>query len=119
MGRGAMIARLVVPNVVPTPHSDEGTGHVPLGAAPQGVRRSIMCCLLLVSALAPAVVAEAEPARLVCPAFLVEIDPRLGAWSLVDAKSGVRWPTVGTAGAGKADGLEGAFDKVTSSARSV
>jgi hypothetical protein len=79
-----------------------------------------MCCLLLVSALASAVVAaEAEPARLACPAFVVEIDPRLGAWSLVDAKSGVRWPTEGTASAGKADGLEGGFDEVTSSARSV
>ena len=66
-----------------------------------------MCCLFLVPVLASAVVAaEAEPARLVCPAFVVEIDPRLGAWSLVDAKSGVRWPTEGTSSAGKAKGLK-------------
>ena len=66
-----------------------------------------------------AMAAEAQPVRLVCPAFVVEVDPRLGAWSLVDAKSGVRWPTAGTASAGKAKGLEGGFDKVTSDARSV
>jgi len=79
-----------------------------------------MYCLFLVSVLAPAAVAaEAVPVRLVCPAFVVEIDPRLGAWSLVDAKSGVRWPTTGTASAGKAKGLEGGFDKATSGARSV
>jgi len=76
--------------------------------------------LFLVSVLASAIVAaEAEPARLACPAFVVEIDPRLGAWSLVDAKSGVRWPTEGTSSAGKATGLEGEFDRVSSSARSV
>lgn len=79
-----------------------------------------MRCLFLVSALASAAVAaEAAPVRLVCPAFVVEIDPRLGAWSLADAKTGVRWPTEGTSSAGKAKGLEGGFDKVTSGAKSV
>jgi hypothetical protein len=79
-----------------------------------------MCFLFLVSVLASAAIAaEAEPVRLVCPAFVVEIDPRLGAWSLVDARSGVRWPTAGTSSAGKAKGLEGGFDKATSGARSV
>ena len=53
------------------------------------------------------------------PAFVVEIDPRLGTWSLVDARSGVRWPTEGTASAGKAKGLEGGFDKAASGTRIV
>ena len=79
-----------------------------------------MCCLLLVSVLASAAMAaDAQPVRLVCPAFVVEVDPRLGAWSLIDAMSSVRWPTAGTASAGKARGLEGGFEKVTSDARSV
>ncbi len=79
-----------------------------------------MCCLVLVSVLAAAAAAaEAERVRLACPAFVVEIDPRLGAWSLVDTKSGVRWPTAGTASAGRAKGLEGGFDKVATAASSV
>ena len=63
--------------------------------------------LLLLSALAPAVAAVDQPVRLACPAFMVEIDPRLGTWSLVDAKSGVRWPTEGTASAGEGERARG------------
>ena len=51
--------------------------------------------------------------------FAVEIDPQLGAWFLIDQKSGVRWPTEGTATAGKAKGLEGGFERVTTGAGSV
>ena len=79
-----------------------------------------MCSLVLVSVLtSAALTTDVQPVRLVCPAFSVEIDPRGGAWSLVDARSGVRWPTTGTASVGRAKGLEGEFDKVTAGTRTV
>ena len=88
---------------------------------PERIRKGSTSCFACSScpALAPAVAAVDQPVRLASPAFVVEIDPRLGTWSLVDARSGVRWPTEGTASAGKAKGLEGPFDKVASGKSSV
>jgi len=37
----------------------------------------------------------------------VEVDKTTGVWALIDARSGVRWPTAGMASAGAAQGLVG------------
>ncbi|MFV2066464.1 MAG: DUF5696 domain-containing protein [Pirellulales bacterium] len=55
--------------------------------------------------------ARADTRVLESPAMRVAIDPQTGDWSMVDKASGVRWPSEGTASAGSATGLEGAFDK--------
>ncbi len=75
----------------------------------------VLASLLVSAAIVPS---EPGPVRLAAPSFVAEIDPHTGTWSLVDAKSGVRWPTEGSASAGRAKGLEGGFGSVTSTARS-
>jgi hypothetical protein len=70
-----------------------------------------MFSLILIPTLAWAcdLALQGDTVRLEGRAFTVAIDPHSGAWFLVDHLSGVRWPTEGTASAGKAKSLEGGF----------
>jgi hypothetical protein len=50
-----------------------------------------------------------ETVRLDGRAMTIEVDTATGRWALADKRSGVRWPSKGTAGAGTARGLQGGF----------
>jgi len=54
--------------------------------------------------LAPGMAAGAGVARLSSDWLVVEVDEGTGGWTLLDKRSGVRWPSEGMAGAGDAPG---------------
>lgn len=66
--------------------------------------------IALVTLLADAGV-WAGTARLESENLRVEIDDATGRWRLLDKRSGVQWPTEGTAGPGQSPRLEGAFTR--------
>ncbi len=53
--------------------------------------------------------AQTAPLRLVSQSLVVEIEPDTGRWRLEDRRSGVHWPSAGTASAGAAPALAGGF----------
>ncbi|MGA2254038.1 MAG: DUF5696 domain-containing protein [Thermoguttaceae bacterium] len=60
-----------------------------------------------------------QAVRLASSSMLVELDGKTGNWSLLDKRSGVRWPTLGTASLGTGRGLEGDTRRIEASARSL
>jgi len=73
------------------------------------MRESVLVPLLL---LGVAMDAEGKTARLDGRTMTVEVDTQTGQWSLLDKRSGVRWPSEGTAAAGVSKGLQGGFAEV-------
>ena len=65
--------------------------------------------LILTVTLAISAAAQAGPLRLQSKFMAVDIDASTGRWSLLDKRSGVRWPSQGTASAGTASWITGEF----------
>jgi len=72
------------------------------------MRKLILICLLilLTSTISPADIVTLESRWL-----KAEINDVTGRWSLLDKRSGTRWPSDGTAGPGSAEWLEGDFER--------
>jgi len=81
--------------------------------------------ILLVALTAAAVVVAAAPvaagplARIESPLILLEVDRETGDWSLLDKRSGTRWPSEGGAGLGSGQGLEGPVQNVEATTDTV
>ncbi len=71
------------------------------------MRNFVLACLLLL--IFPS--SQAGTTRLESPSLMVEVEDATGRWVLLDKRSGARWPSKGTAGAGTAAWLEGEFVK--------
>jgi len=78
-------------------------------------RTSAILLAILLSALA----AHAGTARLTSDRLMAEIDDETGRWSLRDQRSGVRWPSEGTAGLGNVPWLQGRLTPTQSEANTV
>ena len=75
--------------------------------------------VILCAARGEAVRGQDDTVTLASSSMLVEIDPASGNWSLLDKRSGVRWPSQGTAAIGTAPALTGAFRQADRGERSV
>jgi len=62
---------------------------------------------------------QAATVRLESRTVRVEVEAKTGRWALTDKRSGVRWPSAGTASAGSAKGLAGGFAECSTSKRAV
>ena len=80
---------------------------------------ALLLTLIAVGLVAAAPCVAGAPARLESPSILVEVDRQTGNWSLLDKRSGVRWPAEGEAGLGSGRGLEGAIRDVHAAADAV
>lgn len=72
--------------------------------------------VLLVSmfVLATSVAGRAEVVRLQSDSLAFEVDDATAAWKLSDTRSGVQWPSEGTASPGNAPWLQGRFSRAAS-----
>jgi len=76
------------------------------------MRKLILICLLplLISSIS-----HADTVTLESRWLKAEINDASGRWTLLDKRSGIKWPSQGTAGPGSAEWLEGGFEKTDSS----
>lgn len=68
---------------------------------------------------APVVTVEAGVGRLASEALVVEVDEETGGWTLLDKRSGVRWPSEGMAGVGSAAWLQGGLNRTQGDENSI
>jgi len=64
---------------------------------------------VLLLLLGEVMAAQGGAVRLESRAMVVEVDTKTGRWSLLDQRSGVRWPSEGAASAGTTRALQGGF----------
>jgi hypothetical protein len=69
--------------------------------------------------LAPGMAAGAGVARISSAGLVVEVDDQTGGWTLLDKRSGVRWPSEGMAGVGDATWLQGGLTRTASDENSI
>ncbi len=72
------------------------------------MRKLVSICLLVLLVSAGS---QGGTVRLESRSLMVEVDDATGRWSLLDKRSGTRWPSEGTARPGSATWLEGDFTK--------
>lgn len=72
------------------------------------MRKLVLICLLI---LLKSAGGQADTVRLESRSLRVVINDVTGRWALLDKRSGIRWPSKGTAGPGVATWLEGDFTR--------
>ncbi len=83
-------------------------------------RRFLMEFLVLgLSIVAPVVTAGAGVGRLASDSLVVEVDEETGGWTLLDKRSGVRWPSEGMASVGNAAWLQGGLTRAQGDENSI
>jgi len=71
--------------------------------------KPVLICLLVMLISAST---QADIVRLESPSLRVEVDDATGRWTLLDKRSGTKWPSEGMANPGTAAWLEGNFRKI-------